>query len=511
MRKYLRVNSLSALHVVIACSIVYVAVFGWMSVRRMDMLWASYFDLGIMHQTVYNTYQAFHTLDFMRIFELTDPHGSGLQISRLAIHADLILILMAPFYFIFNGPQTLLMIQTIALASGAVALYFIVRLGNRAHMGRRTRIFSIALPVLYLMNFALQRSNLYEFHAVTLATPLILWMYLAYHTKHMRWAAVCLALVLATKEQVGFSIGVFLIVEALRVIPWYARQISWRSRSLPIRVFDPRARLRDTRARTLSVSAIACFAYSLALVFVVMPYARLGDSHFALSYFSPSSKTADTLPVVHYLQTLFSWQSGMYIAMLLLPLAGLPVLSLYVLPALPDLLINLLSSSDNMRNFYYHYTAVITPWLFIAAAQSMSALIMQSRKWFMVVIVAMVCSTIYMSYREGPLPLSMKATASMLGAGATELSDIQLWKQIISRDDIRVSATGQFAPHISGRRYYYDFGRNYVQADYVLIRTVEIGGYSERENLPEVYERLQNDPRFAKIYERGVVEVYKRQ
>ena len=74
MRKYLRVNSLSALHVVIACSIVYVAVFGWMSVRRMDMLWASYFDLGIMHQTVYNTYQALHTLDFMRIFELTDPH-----------------------------------------------------------------------------------------------------------------------------------------------------------------------------------------------------------------------------------------------------------------------------------------------------------------------------------------------------------------------------------------------------------------------------------------------------
>ena len=80
--------------------LIFVISFIFLSIARLHQLWASYFDLGIMHQTVFNTYKALQTGDFSRILELTDPHGSGLQIKRMAIHNDMLLGLLAPLYFI---------------------------------------------------------------------------------------------------------------------------------------------------------------------------------------------------------------------------------------------------------------------------------------------------------------------------------------------------------------------------------------------------------------------------
>ena len=101
--------------------LLYIGYFSYFTILRYRTLYSSYFDLGIMHQTVYNTYQSIKKLDISRFLELTNPYGSD-QIKRMAIHNDILLAFLAPFYFIYSGPETLLVIQTIILALGAFAV-----------------------------------------------------------------------------------------------------------------------------------------------------------------------------------------------------------------------------------------------------------------------------------------------------------------------------------------------------------------------------------------------------
>ena len=70
----------------------YVAYFTTASFLRYDNFFTGRFDLGNMDQTVWNTIHG-------RIFQLTDPNGTT-NISRLAFHADFILVLIAPLYLI---------------------------------------------------------------------------------------------------------------------------------------------------------------------------------------------------------------------------------------------------------------------------------------------------------------------------------------------------------------------------------------------------------------------------
>src|ERR1035437_5774265 len=97
----------------------YAAYFTTASFLRYDNFFTGRFDLGNMDQTVWNTIHG-------RIFQLTDPNGTT-NISRLAFHADFILVLVAPLYLIWSHPEMLLLLQTVVLGLGAVVVYFIAK------------------------------------------------------------------------------------------------------------------------------------------------------------------------------------------------------------------------------------------------------------------------------------------------------------------------------------------------------------------------------------------------
>ena len=64
-----------------------------------------------MEQTIWNTLHG-------HIFEFTNPNGTTI-VSRLAFHADFILVLLAPIYALWQDPRLLLLIQTAILGLGA--------------------------------------------------------------------------------------------------------------------------------------------------------------------------------------------------------------------------------------------------------------------------------------------------------------------------------------------------------------------------------------------------------
>ncbi|HXS15388.1 MAG TPA: DUF2079 domain-containing protein, partial [Candidatus Saccharimonadales bacterium] len=144
----------------------YVVYFTTASFLRYSNYYTGRFDLGNMDQTVWNSAHG-------RIFQLTNPDGTNI-ISRLSVHADFILVLLAPLYCIWQDPRMLLLIQTVVLSLGAI---FVYKIGQKV---LKHNALSLTLAVLFLLNPGVNHSNLYDFHAVTLATTFLLgaWYYL---------------------------------------------------------------------------------------------------------------------------------------------------------------------------------------------------------------------------------------------------------------------------------------------------------------------------------------------
>jgi uncharacterized membrane protein len=300
--------------------VIFTIYFSLLSLGRVRQLWASYFDLGIMHQTVYNSYMSLREADASRMLELTDPHGSGRQIKRMAIHNDVILGLLAPLYFIYEGPEALLIFQILVTASGAYALYKIAQKRQLDRHGKGIWLWFI--PLLYLLYPPLERATLYEFHAVTLCLGLVPWMYYAWICKRYRWFGFLLVLAMMTKEHVGLTIGVWMLVEL------------WRSIGRSHVSLSPWRLHRWNRGKWLIVlTGLGSVAYSLWSVFVLMPSYR-SDSHFALSYFSKNTQSSHLL--LQYLSKLFSFETVKYASFVFGPLAFVSLMSPFALAALPD-------------------------------------------------------------------------------------------------------------------------------------------------------------------------------
>ena len=163
-----------------------------------------------------------------------------------------------------------------------------------------------------------------DFHPVSLACPLLLFAWWFLDQRRLLPFALFAAAALATKEHVGLTVA------AMGV--WYA-----------IRYREPR-----------TGSAIAVVAGSVALVaaLVIVPhFAPAGVSAFESRYDSPSLDGRDLR----------------YLAALLLPLGLLPLAApLALLPALPELGLNLLSSTITQTSVKTHYAATAIPALLAA-------------------------------------------------------------------------------------------------------------------------------------------------
>lgn len=100
---------------------------------------ASNFDLSNMDHTVWNTlFGHFFSLRFHDEF-----------VSRLSVHADFILILISPFYLIWNDVRMLLILQSVFLAIGAIPIFLL------AQKIIKIKFVSLTLVIVYLLNPAM--------------------------------------------------------------------------------------------------------------------------------------------------------------------------------------------------------------------------------------------------------------------------------------------------------------------------------------------------------------------
>src|SRR5258708_11003452 len=167
-------------------------------VLRYDTFKATAFDLGNMDQVLWNTIHG-------RLFQFTnqaiDWYGPP---TRLAVHFEPIILPLSLLYVFHADPRILLVFQTLALVSGALPVFLL------------TRKYLPDLPILpallataYLLSPPLLRLNIFDFHPLALATPLLLYAVLALTYKRYVWFLVACVLAAACKEDVPMTIALF--------------------------------------------------------------------------------------------------------------------------------------------------------------------------------------------------------------------------------------------------------------------------------------------------------------
>jgi uncharacterized membrane protein len=434
----------------------------------------------------------------------------------MAIHNDLILALIAPLYIIYSGPEMLLVVQSVVLALGAYGLYqltnAIIKSEFKSKFPKGGRWLALCIALSYLLYPMLHFTNLFEFHGVTLATTFLIYMFYFWYVGRYKLSFLFAVLSMLTKEQVALTVLFF----CFYVLFSSARDF-YKQKKLKWSTILPYLRFPGI------VGAFA-LGYFLLSLEVIIPYFRGGANHFALEYYgefgdSPTGVIGAILknPLLVF-KYIFNEEAIRYLIQLFQPVGFLALFSPFIIAiAAPEFGVNLLSQSDNMRNIIYHYTAVLTPIIYIATA--FSAVFgakfylehFKKKYTFYNAAGIILAFALYSTFTYGALPGSKTEQVYMYRGAPVNQKAVYEWADKLKDDSIRVASTGKFAPFFTSRRYYYVMSKYYAKADYIVVNPVEVYKSFGSEWAIPGYEALVKDSRYKLVYKEEKFEVYAKQ
>ncbi|MCO5243099.1 MAG: DUF2079 domain-containing protein [Anaerolineae bacterium] len=336
-------------------------------------------DLGQIDQAIWNTSQG-------RFVQETRGEQT---LTRLTDHVEPIFAPVSLVFKVWDDVRALLVLQSVLLAIGAWPVYEIAldRLRRRPKRNGRTATqpqdsaavgsvspnwtaaAALAFSAAYLLYPAMQAANVAEFHALPLATPLVLVALLAAQRRRWGWFALTALLVAGVQE------GTALLATMLG---FYAMAIGglawWRSRksgeaSRPAVVWP---------ILLGSVVVAASLAWFYMSTFVIIPaYAAqtygLGESPYVARYGALGSSFNDVVVSIFtrpglVLQIAAEPLRLRYLFVLLAPFGFLSLAAPEILLlAAPLLLANLLSAFPFQYSGLLHYSAPLAAYAAVAA------------------------------------------------------------------------------------------------------------------------------------------------
>ncbi len=306
----------------------YALIFSAAALYKLNSFWMG-FDLGVHEQVLWNTAHG-------RIAEVS-PFGT--TDSYLGIDIIIVELLLTPLYALFPHTETLLIVQVVLAASGAVPLFLLAR--DRSGMAA----FGLLGALLYLGALPVQYAILYEFQIRTVGTVFFLWAMLFFERRRFWLFLAAGVLALWTRSDAGFAlaaIGGYALIHRREwhwvVVPGVVG-MGWLL--LCLKLLIPMFRHDDS------------FQYTFI-------YGWLGDTPLAML------RTLLLRPA-YVISEIATPEKLVYLLELFAPLLFLPLLRPDMLAiALPSLLLNLLSADRIHWSIRYHYQAFIVPFLLIA-------------------------------------------------------------------------------------------------------------------------------------------------
>jgi uncharacterized membrane protein len=366
----------------------------------------------------------------------------------------------------------LLTAQAIAIALGALPVFWLAR----KHLGSERAAACFALA--YLLLPAVEWLTLNEFHPVALACPLLLFAFWFLDHDRLGWFAVFAVLAATTKEEVALAVA------GLGV--WYA--------------LAKRRRLEGAAIFALGAG------WSAIAIGVVIPHFNHGASSFYARYGEVGGSPRGLLhTALHHpgrlVSKAFSHRGLDYVSQLGLPLALLFLAApLVLVAAVPDLALNLLSSTRTQTSIHHHYTAAIIPALVVASVLGAARFRRRPMLIAAVILAAAALGNVFLG-----------ALSQFGSTHVTRHDRIAARALRLIPGDAVVTATNSLGAHLSARRRFLSFP---IRDDATWIAVDQTKpGYLDRNDAAattRALAALRRDPRWRLVFRDDGVFVFRR-
>ncbi len=433
----------------------YIGLISYYAVIDHHNLGTAIYDLGIYDNAVWQTAHG-HFLD------CTFVKGGN----HVSAHFDPIIGLVAIIYRIYMHAETLLVLQTVWLASGAIPIYLLAR------RRLKNEWFGALLALIYLMSPGLHGINMFDFHSLALIVPNIMWAVYLLDTGGFKRYWLVIVMLLLTREDISLIccfIGAYAI-------------LSGRTRTGLATIAASLAYLYVAKVHVMASTDLLMASdnssYSYAYYYAEMiPHKKEGTRGLVV--------TALTNPL-YAAQVAFKEEKLLYFVHLLLPLLCVPfaagrklILSVY------GLLFIGLASRKHVYSLHFQYSALLLPMLFAAAPDGLArvtdsprlrALGLERARLAWTLMLGMLVATLVTTVKYGVIfpNTSFKAGWNRLTRIPTqEMRERYARVQEIAAyigPDAAVSVTSGIGPHMSNRRKAYHWP-NTNDADFLVLNS----------------------------------------
>ena len=419
--------------IVLSLMTLYATYFSALSIQRHYAFRTYASDMGQMDQALWNTLHG---------NLLQDTRANGQNLPRLTDHVEPIFLVIPFAFLIYDGIETLFVLQSVAIALGALAIYWIAR--RRLQSEWAGGLFA----AMYLLFPALQAANLAEFHAVTFAPAPLLFAYNYGEARAWKRYALFSLIALAVKEDMALLVITLAIYFAFKL---KGKREKGKGISFSLGLL--------TFSLTPIIIAFASLAWFLIALYGIIPQ------------FSPRG---ESVYIGRYPQSPFALIAGLFIpakiAYVAQLFASVGFLALFdPLPLIigsPALILNLLSSYPAQYSGTYHYSAPVAPYFVLAAIGGAAWLKskVKSQKWQVASILAAFVITLGYHALAGYTPFGGAYFAPEVTPHYQTLA--RFTRQIPA--DAKVSTTSTLFSHLSHRRVLYRFP-TILDAEYILL------------------------------------------
>jgi uncharacterized membrane protein len=465
---------------VLGATVLFVAVYGWLILEEHGSFSTQTFDFGIFDQGLW------------RLSRLQEPFVTLRGLNLFGDHSSLIMIPLAPLFWVWDDPRALLLFTVIALGAGGPLVYGIAR---RLEL---PGTLAAALATGYLLYPAVTWATWWNFHPELLAIPLLLGGFLLAVQKRPAWSAAALLITLLVKEDA-----------ALVVVPmalWLGFAGPW------------------SRRLALGVAAAAVTFFVIDVALILPSFTPTGE----LVYVGRYARFGDTLPealvgmVAHPMTTLsvlFSGRSLGYLARMLLPLPTCLLRPSFLLVGVPVTVANLLSGQLGQQDIKFQYSAYLTAVVAIGAVLGAARL----RSWLgnrhrhRAVGVALAGGVLAVA-----LAANIAWSPSPIGAERAQWFHPDVFDERRAEelaripDDAVISVDPFLAPHLAHREHVYMFPNPFLQhawgsgglppspdpgiIEWVAVRPV---AYPASEAGASLLDELRTSPDFEVVVDDG--------
>jgi len=407
-------------------------------------------DMGQMDQAIWNTLHGNW---------LQDTRPDGRNLPRLTDHVEPGFFPVSLVFMIYDGIESLFVLQSIAIALGALAIYWIARRKLASEFA--ASIFA----AMYLLFPALQAANLAEFHAVTLAPAPLLFAY--HYGEERAWKRYALfsLMALMVKEDMALlvlTMGLYLAFK-LKVKRQKAKAIPF---SFELLTFD-------WIPFIIAIVSVAWFA--LTLLVIIPNFSPRGESVYTERYYPGLSrdpiKLISALPPL--IANIFIPDKIIYVLGLLASVGFLALFDpLTLLVGSPSFLLNLFSNYYAQYSGTYHYSAPVAPYFVLAAIGGAKWL---GDKFATRNLQFAICNSLIVVAPAFVIALGYQGIAGYTPLGGEYFlpqptAHDQLFARFAAQipPGVPVSTTSSLFPHLSHRRVLYRFP-TILDANYILL------------------------------------------